>query len=134
MGEEVSGSPEATRRGNFLKWNRGARIYAREVTKLAVHANYPKMKDFAGELVALACSRMLLRSPDESSDVDELEQETNLIQNTVDELENNEYQTCIVEIESLNTLSACYGVKVVRNKGRRERERETASDSSFNTA
>jgi hypothetical protein len=63
------------------------------------------MKDFAGELVALACSRMLLRSPDESSDVDELE--------------NNEYQTCIVEIESLNTLSACYGVKVVRNKGRR---------------
>jgi hypothetical protein len=77
------------------------------------------MKVFAGELVALACSRMLLRSPDESSDVDELEQETNLIQNTVDELENNEYQTCIVEIESLNTLSACYGVKVVRNKGRR---------------
>jgi hypothetical protein len=77
-----------------LQWNRGARIYAREVTKLAVYADYPKMEDFAEELVVLDCSRMLLWSPDESSDVDELEKETNLIQNAVESLENNEYQAC----------------------------------------
>jgi hypothetical protein len=50
------------------------------MTKLAVYADYSKMEDFAEELVVLDCSRMLLWSPDESSDVDELE--------------NNEYQAC----------------------------------------
>lgn len=44
-----------------------------------MYADYPKMEDFAEELVVLDCSRMLLWSPDESSDVDELEKETNLI-------------------------------------------------------
>ena len=52
------------------------------------------MEDFAEELVVLDCSRMLLWSPDESSDVDELEKETNLIQNAIESLENNEYQAC----------------------------------------
>jgi hypothetical protein len=56
------------------------------MTKLAVYADYPKMEDFAEELVVLDCSRMLLWSPDESSDVDELE--------------NDEYQACSRNLKS----------------------------------
>jgi hypothetical protein len=56
--------------------------------------------------VTLDCSRMLLWSPEEDSDVEELEKESNMIQSAVDALKNEDYATCIADIESLRTMNA----------------------------
>jgi hypothetical protein len=49
---------------------------------------------------------MLLWSPEENSDVDELEKETNIIQSAVDSFNKTDFKECIADIGSLRTLTA----------------------------
>ncbi len=101
MIEETSGSPQKDRRDVLLNWNRGARTYARDVLQLARDAQYPNLKPFENELLQLDDCRMLLWSPDNSTEVAELRTETTTIKSTIDHFENGRYVNCMAEIDSL---------------------------------
>jgi hypothetical protein len=64
------------------------------------------MRAFAFELIQLDCGRMLLWAPGQTSDVDELEKEANMIDEAVRAIEDKRYQDSIDSIQVLTDLNA----------------------------
>ncbi len=73
---------------------------------MAIKAKYPEMRAFAFELIHLDCGRILLWAPGQTSDVDELEKEVNMIDEAVRAIEDKSYQDSKDSIQMLTDLDA----------------------------
>lgn len=103
MVEESSESPQKDRRDDLLKWNCGTRVYAREVLELAQAAQHLNLAPFEEELLELDDCLMLLWSPDDSPDMVDLKRETTTIHSAIDKFNNNRFNSCLGDINSLRT-------------------------------
>jgi hypothetical protein len=69
---------------DLLEWNRGTRIYAKSVHKLALRdPDYLHSNFFSDEIIELECCLMLLWSPDEDSNIEGLVDEVTQIDRTI---------------------------------------------------
>ena len=89
---------------DLLEWNRGTRIYAKAVHKLALRdPDYLRNNLFSDEIIELECCLMLLWSPDEDSDIEGLVSEIDQIDRTITEMV---YRNYLVARNSLYALIA----------------------------
>jgi hypothetical protein len=89
---------------DLLEWNRGTRIYAKAVHKLALRdPDYLRSNLFSDEIIELECCLMLLWSPDEDSNIDGLASEIDQIDRTITEMV---YRNYLVARNTLHTLMA----------------------------
>jgi hypothetical protein len=89
---------------DLLEWNRGTRIYAKAVHKLALRdPDYLRSNLFSDEIIELECCLMLLWSPDEDSNIEGLASEIDQIDRTITEMV---YRNYLVARNSLYALIA----------------------------
>jgi hypothetical protein len=77
---------------DLLEWNRGTRIYAKAVHKLALRdPDYLRSNLFSDEIIEFECCLMLLWSPDEDSNIEGLVDEITQIDRTITRMVGRNY-------------------------------------------